>query len=310
MAGGGRLVRGGEPEMLISAGGAGLESPAARRLVLPPSDPALLPALNRRLVEAGVAWRFDDDVRAGELRPSSTELPVDVSAVRVARRYRLVPDDVGGGIGAGRVLVELADGSPFLVAATGTAGDHLLLATPLDDEASTLPVDAAMVPLLEWVISGWGSGVGGGGPLTGEPLPLPPGATSVALPDGTRVPADGTRELRMTRDPGIYTVLGGDSVLERVAVNVSNRESLLTPLSRFALRERLGDAAVLADSPGAWARGIFHRRQGREFWRPLLLVALLLLLVESWMAASGGRADVSSPGPAPVPDQTGSAPFA
>ena len=83
----------------------------------------------------------------------------------------------------------------------------------------------------------------------------------------------------------------------RVAVNPPLRESLLVPLSRDALSRAVGEAALDADSPQEWERETFTSRQGHELWRPLLLGALLLLLLESWMAASGGpsRSERSEP---------------
>jgi hypothetical protein len=295
-------------DMLISVAGAGLDAPTPRRVVLPPADDALLPALNRRLAEAGVAWRYDVAPAIGELRPIEVQVPVDLAEVRVSRRFLLAgppfEPDAPGEEGA-RVLVRLSDGSPLLVSVPGARGEHLLLATPLDASASTLPVDAAMVPLLEWMASGWPGRSGTAPALAGEPLALPSAATEVELPDGTRTPVDGRRELLATRDPGIYTVFRGDSVLEQVAVNASIRESLLAPLSRASLRERLGDDVVTVDAPGTWQRETFIDRQGRELWRILLLAALLLLLLESRMAASGGKvaAGVRGPSPTPAPDR-------
>lgn len=302
LAAGGRVTPAADADVLISMGGVGLvESRAPRRLVVPPADAALLPALNRGLADAGVPWRYEEATPSGELRAGTVDLPVDLADVRVTRRYRLVPT---GDVPGARTLASLSDGTPFLVTGRGTTGDHLLLATPLDPGFTTLPVDAAMIPLLEWALSGWDAGTRSAGHLTGDPLPLPAGATDMVLPDGTRVPADGTRQLAMTRDPGIYTILQGDSVLARVAVNVSPRESLLAPVTEAALREHLGEGAVFAESPGEWRRRTFTSRQGHELWRPLLLAALALLLVESWMAATktAGSASERNPKPAPVPD--------
>ncbi len=40
------------------------------------------------------------------------------------------------------------------------------------------------------------------------------------------------------------------------------------------------------DDPDAWERNIFQAGRGPEPWRPLLIVVLALLLVESVVAAS------------------------
>jgi hypothetical protein len=87
----------------------------------------------------------------------------------------------------------------------------------------------------------------------------------------------------------LYTVLAGDEVLDRVPVNPPLRESLLTPVSRRALSELLASGdPVVAESTQAWVGGVFTRRRGREVWPFLLGTALLLLLLESWVASSGG----------------------
>jgi hypothetical protein len=236
-----------------------------------------------------------------------SSVPVELQGVRVHRRYLL---EVEPGVAEGDVLARLSDGTPWIVAGERAGVPWLLLASPLDEGASTLPVDAAMVPLLEWILSGWGILGTRPPPVAGDPLPLPSWATGVELPDGTRAPVDGTRELRTTRDPGIYAILRGDTVVERIAVNPSVRESLLAPLSRDALRDRVGDGVVTVDAPRAWRRTIFTSRQGHELWRPLLAVALLLLLLESWMALSGaGRPAPREPAQASATDAR-SAPLA
>lgn len=288
----GRIVRPGDagataPEVLVSGQAEDLDDPAPFRLVIPPTDATLLPALNRRLEEAGLAWRYAAGPVPGDLRAGEAHIPISLDDILVRARYQLASE--GAPRADDEVLVALSDGTPFLVEARGTRGDHLLLASPFDEASTTLPVDAAMVPLVEWIVSGWHAGADRSLHTTGDPLPLPSAATQVELPDGTRVPADGSSELRPTRDPGIYTVLRGDSVLERLALNASVRESLLAPLSHDALREHLGEGLRAVDDPRDWQREIFIDRQGRELWRPLVLTAVLLLVLEAWMAASGGR---------------------
>jgi hypothetical protein len=46
----------------------------------------------------------------------------------------------------------------------------------------------------------------------------------------------------------------------------------------------------VADGATEWTRDIFQHRLGREFWWPLLLALLALLLVESMVAATGRNA--------------------
>ena len=201
----------------------------------------------------------------------------------------------------GEILREWAvldDGSPWLLEVPGRQGPVLVLASRLDPAETSLPLDAAMVPLLEWALAGSGGGGATGRLEAGTPLSLPVVATHVETPDGTRVEVDGTYEFRLTRDPGLYTVWSGEEVVERIPVNPPLRESLLTPASRRDLSAILASGdAVLADDTGAWVARVFTRRRGREIWPYLLGAALLLLLVESWVASSGGAARRRSPSP-------------
>ncbi len=289
-------------DVVLAVAGEGAE--AVRRgatvVVVPPTDPALLPALNRRLVDAGVPWRYQPAPGEGESTLASDRTPAGLDGVGVARAYRLVPPSGGPPVGS-EVMARLADGSPWLV--EGGLGDggapgggrYRLLGSPLVPDATALPVSAAMVPFLEWLVTPGGGGSRVSGVLAGESLSLSAAATAVEAPDGTRYPVDGTQVFRVTRQPGIYEVLAGDSVLERVAVNPPPRESVLTPLPPDRLEARLGPDVRVASDPRSWSETVFTSRQGPELWRPLLLAALVLLLLEGWIAASGR----SRPSPAP-----------
>lgn len=299
LADAGRAVRS-DPsgaDVVFAPGAAGLPADdAARVVVLAPADPALLPAANRRLADAGIAWSFHPEPTTGEAGVAESRIPVDIATVRVRERYRL---DAPVGT-PGEVLVRLSDGAPWLVALDDGPTPVLLLASPLDDRASTLPVDAAMLPFLEWVVTGWSAG--GNRPTihVGDPLPLSVAATEVETPDGTRLPVDGALELRTLRSAGIHRIMAGDSLLDVVAVNAPPLESRLAPLDR-ADAHRIGPAVVWVNEPRRWGGATFTLRHGAEGWRGLLAAAVLLLLLESWIATSGGRRAAPSAAPAPTP---------
>jgi len=277
-----------EADVLVSVGGEGLEGrrPGQAAVVVPSSDPTLLPALNRRLAAAGVPWRAELPSGEGEARLGESRAPLELAEVRIYRRLSLEP--VGDAGTAVEVPVRLVTGEPWMVSGTTPAGSYLLIASPLDDEATTLPVSASMVPLLEWTTSRWSSRESGAPRVeAGDPLSVSSGATHVRAPDGTTHPVDGTLVFRETREPGIYLVLQGDSVLERAAVGAPPRESLLAPLDADLHRESVGTRLRVVDDVRDWPREVFVSRQGPELWKPLLLLALLLLLLESWVAAAG-----------------------
>jgi hypothetical protein len=122
----------------------------------------------------------------------------------------------------------------------------------------------------------------------GSPVSLGPAATHVRTPDGTNRVVDQTGVLRETGEAGPYLVLANDSVLEIVTVGPPLRESLLGRVDAARLEERVGPEMSLAEDVADWRRRIFVSRQGPELWRLLLAAALILLALESWVAAPGG----------------------
>ena len=83
-------------------------------------------------------------------------------------------------------------------------------------------------------------------------------------------------------------------------MNPPVRESILAPLTEREAEARLGETTWVDDG-GRWARETFTRRQGYESWRILLAAALVLLLVETWVAASGGRRSTTASNPVQTP---------
>lgn len=289
---GGRVVDAGaqgRASVWIAPEGVGIESRpiGTPAFVLPPSDPTLLPALNRRLAEAGVPWQMEAG-ESGEARPGVEDFPVSMGNLVVRQSYRLVPTGEDGG--ASRRLLTLPGGDPWLLESEGSRGPVLLLASPLEPEATTLPVSAAMVPFLEWVLLRWAAREDTPPDVApGAQLVLPLEADRLVEPDGTVLMRTGTARAVATRQAGLHRIQRGDTLLDMVAVNIEPAESLLDPLPLEVLEERVGAELRVARSEGAWSRQIFPSGEGPEVWRPLLAAALLLLLTESWVAATGRR---------------------
>src|SRR5690606_16572562 len=206
------------------------------------------------------------------------------------------PTPSAGGDGAApaaldSTLLRLRDGSTWAVRGelAGTKGRYVLLASPLSLKASTLPSSAAMLPLLDRVLGAWAAAEPARSHVApGEPVVLPSLADAVERPDGIRDPVEGGARYRSPALPGIYRVLAGDRLVDAFAVNPPAIESDLTRYERRQLTAALDGWRVrISDDAGDWLRMIYHRRLGREVWRPLLLLALALLLVEGLVAASG-----------------------
>jgi hypothetical protein len=275
-------------EALISAGGDGLEElgPKGAVMVVPPSDATVLPALNRRLASAGIPWSYERTDGGGEVELRGAALPEPLEGIRARAWYRLV---LAGDPPAPTRTLAQAGEDPWALEGTDAEGHrYLLLASPLDPEASSLPVSAGMVRFVDWFTGQWAAAGGGSAEvLAGEPLPAPRSADAVRLPSGSEVPLDGTRTLQGTGEAGFYTFLAGDVVISVEAVNPPAAESDLTPLDGRDLDDRIGHDVTVVGPRGGWDQAVFRARQGPELWQALLLAGLIVLLVEAAVAATG-----------------------
>lgn len=281
-------------ELLVSAAGAGLEArgPETSTLVVPPGDATLLPALNRRLLDAGIAWSYRLRQSVGEADLEGEPLPDPLAGTRAARWYVLEPTE--GERPPARTLAEVAGDAWAVEGTDATERRFLLLASPFSADATTLPVSTGMVRFVDWVATEWVGSSGATEYTVGDHLPAPPGATHVRFPSGRELEIDGTRTVRGTGEAGPYAFLEADTVVAVVALNPPPSESRLARLDDDEIESAIGTEVVLVSTAGEWDREAYRSRRGPELWWPLLLAALLLLLVESGIAASG-RAGVSTP---------------
>ena len=122
-----RIVLGGpgRAATLVSIGGEGLERRGLTQtaFVAPHPDPAQLPALNRRLAEAGIPFRYEPG-RVGGARVAASDLPIDVGDLEIRRFFPLVSTEArapGGGGGARR---RDSGGRGGCAGSFGRSGDH------------------------------------------------------------------------------------------------------------------------------------------------------------------------------------------
>jgi len=276
----------GTAELLIAQDGIGLDGrgQSTAALVVPPDDLTTLPALNRRLIEAGIAWRYRSRTSVGEAELDGAALPDPLRGTRITGWYDLEPT---GDDGASRALAEVA-GSPWALEGTDVDGRrYLLLASPLSADATTLPVSTGMVRFVDWAATEW-AGAGGATEYTvGDHLPAPPSATRVRFPSGREVEIDGTRVVRGTGEAGPYTFLDADTAVAVVALNPPPSESRLARIDRDEIESAIGPQVTVVSDADDWGRQAYRSRRGPELWWPLLLAALVLLLAESYLASSG-----------------------
>ena len=276
----------GEADLLIAQDGSGLEGrgPVTAAIIVPPEDATVLPALNRRLADAQIPWRYEPRLETGEAELTGDGLPEPFQGARALRWYDLV--SVGERAMTTHTLAEAAGRAWALEGSDPAGRRYLLLASPLVASATTLPVSASMVRFIDWTASEWA----GAGSLpdypTGAYLPAPSEATHVRFPSGREVEVDATRTIRGTSEPGVYTFVAADTVVALVALNPSAGESRLEALARRDYETAIGPEVDAVSRSDAWARAVFQTRLGGEAWWPFLLAAALLLIVESLLAST------------------------
>jgi hypothetical protein len=278
----------GGSDLLVAQNGVGLDqrAPQEATWVIPPDDPTLLPALNRRLVDAGIPWRLDARDTSGEADLVGTVLAAPLARVRVRSWFDLLLS--GDPPGPTRTLAEIG-GRPWAVEGTDDAGRrYLIVASSMEAGATTLPVSTGMLRFVDWVASEWSSaGSGLSEFAAGGNLPAPSDATHIRFPSGTESEIDGTRTVRGTGEAGIYTFLASDTVVSVVALNPPEAESRLAPLASEELASAIGDNVVDVARENGWGRAVYRARQGPELWWAFLLGVMALLTIEAFAASSG-----------------------
>ncbi|GIV95919.1 MAG: hypothetical protein KatS3mg057_0576 [Herpetosiphonaceae bacterium] len=185
-----------------------------------------------------------------------------------------------------------SDAGPLLIA--GEIDGRRIAVLTFDLHESDLPLSPAFPLLISNLIGYLAPGSGGEAAQIrpGEPLSIPTGdlatAARVTYPNGDEEmiePDDGVVVVAATQQIGIYQVellQDGEVIrsINYVANPYSESEAHITPITVLPIREAGG--------------GIVGReidKEGRdEWWRPLALVALLVLIVEWLVAHRGGVA--------------------
>jgi hypothetical protein len=242
-------------------------------IVLPPADPALVPAANQALAARGVGVRFGP-AREGEWAAASDVLPLE--AVTVRRRHRIEGEGVAWAT---------AGGEPWLV----RAGDVVVAASRFEEAWTDLPLRPMFIPFVDALVNRVGSGESwrlAGAPGDALRLPVPGGR--VLLPGGAALAAADGR-FDAPGESGTYFVAdaAGDTV-GALLVNVDPRESDLAVPSAAVIRDRLAGARLVEDAD-ALVRSAFAVRRA-ELTTGLLWLALLLGVTELLLATLGGRA--------------------
>ena len=248
-------------------------------IVLPPTDPTAIGALNRALDAAGVPWRFG----ARQTREDTLAAPAlpELSGVRFRVRYQL---DAAGDT-AGEVLARLG-GAPWLV----RHGAVVLMASRLIPEETDLPLSGAFVPFLGALVNRVARGEAGvllAQP--GEPVVLPAGVTALVRGD-TAIPVQGGVATTAPDRPGAYAMRAGADTVAMLVIGTDPRESDLTRADARQVSAVFPGATITVTDNGRTYAARRFRGAGRsELTGWLLAAALGVLVAEAVLAAGGVR---------------------
>ena len=210
----------------------------------------------------------------------------------------------------GRQIISLGNGMPLLVEQSVGQGKIFLITSGIATRWSDFPYTTIFAPLIHRsaaylsTSSFWARQ----NPTVGEPISLQTGtgqegtaAYWVETPSGEPIrvlPAvkggKTTLTLPRTEQPGIYRFYSGETLLGIQAVNIDPLESDLRPLSEKELRSNLPKVQVriIRDTHNL-ERAVAEARWGREFWREALLLAVLVLVAEMFIAREGRKNEAS-----------------
>ncbi|MBP7638530.1 MAG: VWA domain-containing protein [Kiritimatiellae bacterium] len=196
------------------------------------------------------------------------------------------------------VLVTAGDDQPFLTGRAVGRGRVFLFTVGANRESSTFPLTAFFLPVVHQLIrQGAGASVQPPHLTLGAQLPVNEAVPNyrdddaISMPSGLplQVKDNGNRAffIDALTEPGIYTrAKAGAAEPEPVlAVNTDRSESHLTPASADELAEWTGFKKLLnASDPEELLRLIDEHRNGRSLAEVFLWIALLLTLLEWWIA--------------------------
>ena len=208
------------------------------------------------------------------------------------------------------VMARLDTGDPWLVERPSGKGRVALLASTIDAEGGTLPVNPDFVPWAHELIAHLAAGLEGPGSIKpGEPLefpldPPPPSdvkALTLTTPSGVKVDLPVLRSgtparVRQadTSEPGIYrlSLATPPGTFAYAAVSGDDREADPTPIEP-AEAEALarGWPLTFDDDPDHLADRVLvvDRAPRNEVWQGLILAALAGLCLEVWLTRRMAR---------------------
>jgi hypothetical protein len=204
-----------------------------------------------------------------------------------------------------RIVARFDNGDPAILERAAGAGRVVAFTSGWQPEESQLALSSKFVPLIHAILDMACGGTSGAANLTvGQPVPLPVRPTSqtvtIEQPDGTRVAVGADAKFfDGAEQPGIFRLHVGEKEYP-FAVNLQASESNTAPMEP----ERLEQLGVRFASHLTREQRAEQLRQQRDteleshqqLWRWLLVGALGLLILETWLAGrAAGRLEAELP---------------
>lgn len=256
----------------------------------------LLPATLEKAVQApdpNAGWALGPARAGNPISDLITRLPAELlDSARFLRIFKAAPNE--GAV----VLVSLADKDlPLLFERQMGKGTVLFFSCAADAEWGNFPLHPLYAILLQQAVTHMTSHPGRNTVLVGQAVTIP--APGKRLADTARLtgPGGATRELKVsavdgrpscTFEPeaeGFYALDAGDKTLSAVAVNLAAGEADIRVLPEQTLAQKANAVAMALIPPAANVADFVRAgRKGFELARWLLLAALGVLLLQSWLA--------------------------
>jgi hypothetical protein len=212
-----------------------------------------------------------------------------------------------------KVIITLTNGSPFLMEEQSGNGRVLMMSVPANTEWSDLPLKGLFVPLTHRALAYLAQEpTANRSLLVGEgkniPLrnPIPP-KLIIKKPDGMdaivstqKLVANKAVHFSDTDIPGFYITTAGSLVIDKFAINLDPKESIIAPADenrRENMLKRLGvmrNAIHPVDQSQAIQRTITESRLGSELWKQFLILAIIIAVIEMFIARDTKRSLVLS----------------
>ncbi len=205
-----------------------------------------------------------------------------------------------------RILAQFDDGDPAILEVPRGMGNIVVWATGWQPEDSQLALSTKFIPMMNSLLeSAAGLVEQGGSHHVGAAVSLAdlaaPGETvsSIVRPDGASLDMRGQTEFTATDEPGMYRAVidVGPSATQTeraFAVNLSASESRTEPLVLDVLETsgvQLTGLKERSEITETMARQLRARElEGRQkTWRWMVLLVIVLLLIETWVAGRLSR---------------------